>query len=51
LPFDKAQGGPYLESKTHFTLGVKANVQAQIKHFIGAKVEISPKGFYTRSQG
>jgi hypothetical protein len=32
-------------SKAHFTLGVKANVQLKSSIPIGAKVEISPKGF------
>ncbi len=45
LPFDKAQGGPYLESKARFTLVVKANVQLKSSIYIAAKVEISPKGF------
>jgi hypothetical protein len=30
---------------THFTLGVKANVQPKSNIPIGAKVEIGPKGF------
>jgi hypothetical protein len=30
---------------TRFTLGVRANVQPKSKIPIGAKVEISPKGF------
>jgi hypothetical protein len=38
-------------NKAHFTLGVRANVQPKSSIPIGAKVEISPKGFYTRSQG
>jgi hypothetical protein len=29
----------------YFTLGVKANVQLKSSNSIGAKVEISPKGF------
>jgi hypothetical protein len=45
LPFDKAQGGPYLESKASFSLGVKANIQLKSSISIGAKVEISLKGF------
>jgi hypothetical protein len=32
-------------NKAHFTLGVKANVQPKSSIPIGAKVEISPKGF------
>jgi hypothetical protein len=40
----------YFKHKAHFTLGVKANVQLKSSIPIGAKVEISPKGF-TRSQG
>ncbi len=32
-------------NKAHFTLGVKANVQPKSSIAIGAKVEISPKGF------
>jgi hypothetical protein len=32
-------------SKAHFTLGVRANVQPESSIPIGAKVEISPKGF------
>jgi len=31
--------------KAHFTLGVEANVQLKSSIPIGAKVEISPKGF------
>jgi hypothetical protein len=31
--------------KARFTLGVKANVQPKFSIPIGAKVEISPKGF------
>jgi hypothetical protein len=38
-------------TKAHFTLGVKANVQPKSSIPIGAKVEISLMGFYTRSQG
>jgi hypothetical protein len=36
--------------KAHFTLGVRAYVQPKSSIPIGATVEISPKGFYTRSQ-
>jgi hypothetical protein len=35
----------------HFTKGVKANVQLKSSIPIGAKIEISPKGLCTRSQG
>jgi len=35
----------YFKHKAHFTLGVKANVQLISSIPIGAKVEISPKGF------
>jgi hypothetical protein len=45
LPFDKPQGGPFLESKARFTLGVKANVQLKSSISIAAKVEITPKCF------
>ncbi len=39
-------------TKNHFTLGVWANVQPKSSIPIGAKVEISPKGFlYSSSQG
>jgi hypothetical protein len=34
-----------ISSKAHFTLGVGANVQPKSSIPIGAKVEISPKGF------
>jgi hypothetical protein len=34
-----------LRIKAQFTLGVKANVQLKSSISIGAKVEISPKGF------
>jgi hypothetical protein len=37
--------------EAQFTPGVRANVQPKSSIPIGAKVEISPKGFYTRSQG
>jgi len=33
-------------SKAHFTQGVMTNVQLKSSISIGAKVEISPKGFY-----
>jgi len=33
------------KTKAHFTLGVRANVQTKSSIPIGAKVEISPKGF------
>jgi hypothetical protein len=36
---------------TLLTLGVRADVQPKSSISIGAKVEIRPKGFYTRSQG
>jgi hypothetical protein len=32
-------------TKAHFTLGVRANVRPKSSIPIGAKVEISPKGF------
>jgi hypothetical protein len=32
-------------TKAHFTLGVRANVQTKSSIPIGAKVEINPKGF------
>jgi hypothetical protein len=35
----------HAKTKTHFTLGVKANIQLKSSIPIGAKVEISPKGF------
>jgi hypothetical protein len=35
----------HAKTKAHFTLGVKANVQLKSSIPIGAKVEISPKGF------
>jgi hypothetical protein len=34
-----------METKTHFTQGVKADVQLKSSISIGAKVEIGPKGF------
>jgi hypothetical protein len=34
-----------LVNKACFTLGVRANVQPKSSILIGAKVEISPKGF------
>jgi hypothetical protein len=34
-----------LRIKAQFTLGIKANVQLKSNISIGAKVEISPKGF------
>jgi len=33
------------KKKARFTLGVRANVQSKSSILIGAKVEISPKGF------
>jgi hypothetical protein len=39
-----------VQTKAHFTLGVRANVQPKSSIPIGAKVEISPKGFlYSKS--
>jgi hypothetical protein len=40
-----------LIGKAPFTLGVTANIQPNSSIPIGAKVEISSKGLYTRSQG
>jgi len=42
--------GLELETKAHFTLGVRANVQPKSSIPIGAKVEISPKGFTVRAK-
>jgi len=33
------------------TLGVRVDVQPKSRVPIGAKVEMGPKGFYTRSEG
>jgi len=41
-------GWSRVETKAHFTLGVRANVQPKSSIPIGAKVEISPKGFTIR---
>ncbi len=40
-----------LKSRASFTQGVKAKVQLKSNIPMDAKVEMSPKGFYTRSQG
>jgi hypothetical protein len=37
-------------NKAHFTLGVTADVEPKSSIPIGAKVEISPQGLYTKSQ-
>jgi hypothetical protein len=42
--------GALPDTKATFTLGVGAHVQPRSSIPIGAKVEIGPKGFYTRSQ-
>ncbi len=42
---------PFSYTKAHFTLGVRADVEPKSSIPIGGKVEISPKGLYTRSQG
>jgi hypothetical protein len=42
------QQDAYYVSSAHFTLGVKANVQLKSSITIGAKVEISLKGFTLR---
>ncbi len=42
--------GALLDTKAGFTLGVGTDVQLRSSIPIGAKVEIGPKGFYTRSQ-
>jgi hypothetical protein len=39
------KGGSNMTTKAHFTLGVRADVQPKSSITIGAKVEISPKGF------
>ncbi len=37
-------------TKAHFTLGVKANIQPISSLLMGAKIEISPKGFALRDK-
>jgi hypothetical protein len=47
--FSDIEGLTYI--RPHFTQGVKLKVQLKSSIPIDAKVEISPQGLYTRSQG